>query len=43
MGEFSAEDRKRLEIIARLFGVDTGLAAGLTLVPSEDAPVKAAS
>jgi hypothetical protein len=40
-GELSAEDRKRLEIIARLFGVDAGSAPSLTLVPSEDAHVQA--
>jgi uncharacterized protein DUF3141 len=43
VGEFSAEDRKRLETVARLFGVDAGLAAALALVPSPDTQVAKAS
>jgi Protein of unknown function (DUF3141) len=37
-GEFSAEVKKRLETVARLFGVDAGLAAAasLAVVPSAD-------
>jgi hypothetical protein len=36
IGEFSAEDKKRLDAVARLFGVDAGLAAApnLAIVPS---------
>lgn len=40
-GGFSAEEKERLDTVARLFGVDAGSAPSLTLVPSEDAPVQA--
>jgi hypothetical protein len=45
VGEFSAEDRKRLETVARLFGVEAGLAAApnLALVPSDQTQVAKAS
>ena len=41
-GEFSAEDRKRMNEVARLFGVDAGSPASpnLALVPSTGATAK---
>jgi Protein of unknown function (DUF3141) len=38
-GEFSAEDSKRMDAVARLFGVDAGTAPNLAVVPS--APTQA--
>jgi hypothetical protein len=42
-GEFSAEDRQRMNEVAQLFGVDagSGVARNLALVPSADTPVQA--
>ena len=42
-GEFSADDRQRMNEVAQLFGVDagSGVARNLALVPSADTPVQA--